>query len=532
MLTVLKSPPIVALTGNPVRFHLQSDNFLEQSGAKIFFELAFTSGGTGFKDDWIELRWNGKVVRFVCKPNPDSSGTEVFDNSEYDVLDDWLARFTKSISLNYYLSSDFTISCESQSVILQARELGNQYAIEWDCSWTSANKPLAGMSGRGQIARPFFKVGMQVLLLSGDTWMTIGEDLLPVNDLGVTTFDIHRLFDDRVYSLFRYPESTQPLMLIRPNACREYHVRYYEQYGGELTAQQVTESGSFFILSGGISRIQEALYNRTNTSLWEKLTYNNYFLTWQPREKWITRYQTEKLFFLLQHEIPLLVLRIAFFFKDGTGNHSYPMGSIENPTPKKVYELTVTPSVMQVPGWETDQLDYYQVWLEDETMIRISEIRTYRIDYTFREHVRLFLFQNSLGGFDTIPITGQMEDYLEYDRAPVHCVPGSDYSEMNHRLNNFSVTESRVFKANTGWITPEGAAWIRDFFLSKQVFELINGKPVPVVITTTQALHRKDGEELFSIDFEYRQSFSTDHYTWEAVAADLSDDFNEDFANR
>src|SRR3989339_2077890 len=213
MLTVLKSPPLVALTGNPVRFQLQSDNFLEQAGSKIFFELAFSNGGTGFENDWIEFRWNSKVVRFICKPTPDSSGTQVFDNSEFDVLENWLEQFIRSLSLNYYLSEDLTISSERHSVILQAKELGDQYAIDWDCSWTSADKPLGGMSGRNQISRPFYKLGLQVLLASNDTWVKIGEDIHPVNDVGITTFDIHRLFDDHVYPLFRFPEPTSPLML-------------------------------------------------------------------------------------------------------------------------------------------------------------------------------------------------------------------------------------------------------------------------------------------------------------------------------
>jgi hypothetical protein len=255
-------------------------------------------------------------------------------------------------------------------------------------------------------------------------------------------------------------------------------------------------------------------------------------LTWQPLEKRVTRNQTEKLFFLLQNPCERLVLRIAYFFMDGLGNHSYPMNSIDNPTPKKVYELTITPSVMQVPGFETDLLDYYQVWLEDQHMERISEIRTYRMDYTYHETDRLFLFQNSLCGFDTLRILGDQEDSLEYDRSTVNSVLGSDYSERDHKLTNFSITETRVFKANTGWISPEGSAWIRDFFLSKKVYRIIGGKMVPVVVTSTQVLHRKDREELFSIDFEYRQSFSNEHYSWEVVSAEFNNDFSYDFVNQ
>jgi hypothetical protein len=64
MLTLLKSPPLVALTGNPVRFCLQTDNYLQEAGEPIVFSLQFSS--TGWTDDWVQLTWNGNVIRFVC----------------------------------------------------------------------------------------------------------------------------------------------------------------------------------------------------------------------------------------------------------------------------------------------------------------------------------------------------------------------------------------------------------------------------------------------------------------------------------
>jgi hypothetical protein len=187
---------------------------------------------------------------------------------------------------------------------------------------------------------------------------------------------------------------------------------------------------------------------------------------------------------------------------------------------------------MQVPGWETDLLDYYEVWIEDGKMNSISKIRRYTLDYSFRENDRLFLFQNSLGGFDTIRILGDQEDTLEYDRVSVKSVLGTDFTELSHHLTQFSITELRKYKANTGWITPQASAWIRDFFLSKKVYRIMAGKLVPVVIDSNQVVHRKDKQELFSIDFEYSQSFSNDHYSMELVASELSNDFNGDFANQ
>jgi len=530
MLTILKSPPLVALLDNPIRFSMQTDNHVEEIGSNIVFTIEFT--GTGFEDDWIELSWNGRVIRFVCKPEPDGSGSQVHDNSTFDMLSEWVEKLAASLRANYYLSADFDITFSGNTLRLEARELGDQYAVSFDSSWTSADKPVSGISGSNQILRPFFKVGVQVILNVGEHWVVVGEDRQPVDSVGRVTFDIHRLFADQVFSSFRFPEPVSPLMVARPEACRQYRIRYFEQYGPELEVQVVTESDSFYLLSGGVSRIQEAIYNRLGTSFWDKLGYNGYFLTWQPDNKPITRYQTEKLYYLLQEPVSRLILRRAYYFTNGTGNHSEPVASIEEPLAKQVYELTITPYVQNVPGSETDLLEYFQIWMEDDEMNRISEIRTYRMDYRNVENDRLFLFRNSLGGYDTFRTTGEQEDSLEYERVSVNLEPGENFSERDHRLSIHAITESRQFKANTGWITPENSAWIRDFFLSRQVFRILAGKLVPIVITATQMVHRRDRRELYSMDFEYRYSCSNEQYTREITGAVMNEDFNEDFANQ
>jgi hypothetical protein len=57
------------------------------------------------------------------------------------------------------------------------------------------------------------------------------------------------------------------------------------------------------------------------------------------------------------------------------------------------------------------------------------------------------------------------------------------------------------------------------------------GKLVPVYVTTTQARHRADREDLYYLEFEYRRSFQSEFYSREIVTAEFTDDFNDDFPN-
>lgn len=153
------------------------------------------------------------------------------------------------------------------------------------------------------------------------------------------------------------------------------------------------------------------------------------------------------------------------------------------------------------------------------------------MDYNHYEKVRYFLFRNSLGGFDTLRITGDVTDGIEFERTDISKVLGEDFTEQNHQQATGDVKEIKTYQANTGWKSEEAVSWIRDFLLSKQAYQMIAGKLVPILITSSNAMQRADRQDLFSISFEYRRAFKNEFYTKQIVNADFNDDFDDDFVN-
>ena len=162
---------------------------------------------------------------------------------------------------------------------------------------------------------------------------------------------------------------------------------------------------------------------------------------------------------------------------------------------------------------------------------RISEIRTFKIDRSYQENRRYFLFLNSIGGYDTLCATGDQEDSLEYTRTEsVKTLPiGFEY--MDHERATDQVIEAITYKANTGWINRESLTWIRDLFLSRKVFQIKGDKLMAVVISTTKVLQRVDKVDLFNIEFEYSRSYESEFYSREIVYAGYTDDFANDYPN-
>jgi hypothetical protein len=532
MLSFQKTPPAVATKGNPIRFSLSSDNYLSSNGTKPTNRLIFTASGQ--EGNTLTLFWADKSVIITCDPNPDNSGNQIPDNTLYPSLQDWIEACATAMALNYYFSSDFIVSSAAGQIVFSSRKYGSEYLMTWTNTWSDPQPMLSLSGGVPRTQHLFFKVGIIVELFDGSSYLPLAEELLSVNDSGEVTFDIHRIFADNLYPEFKFPEASDNLIINRPNSCRPYRVKAYERYGEDLTCYKMIESSQFHVLNAGVSFIQEAIYNRQESSFWAKLTYRNYFLTWQPLAKTIDRYQTEKLYFLVQETIPSLSLKAFIRYNNGTESleGGIIIDTVNSPVTKSVYEFILTLDVLQLSNY--DQPGYiknYDIWLEDNEGNQISEIRTYSLDTQTHENVRYFLFLNSLGGYDTLRITGDQEDSLEYAKTSVTKILGDSFTEKDHSISVEKVTEQNRYSANTGWKSREDISWIRDFFLSTQVF-LINGrKLIPVKINTTSALQRKDKSELYNISFEYARAYTSKFFTKEIVSAEFDDSYNDDFTN-
>lgn len=530
MLSISKSPPLVSLSGNPIRFGFLSDNSRETAWVDSMLNIYFTDNAAA--GDKMTILWLNEAIEFVFTGDPDHSGNQLPDGTVIADLYDWADAVCECLNANYYINRDWVATLVTGEISLTSRaHVACTPSVNF--TWADAGHIPATGFQTGTLAtfRIFFKVGIQLLLNISGTWTRVAEDVLPPGSNGEALFDIHSLFGDHAFPEFKFPEASDLIIQPRMNSCIEYRLAYFERYGSPVVAGKVMQTSSYYALFGGVSLLQMAIYNRKASSFWAKLTYNQYFLTWSPLEKPVDRYSTEKLYFLTRTLYSTLRLIIEINYNNGTPKSTITKTAVSSPLEMTVYEIVCSLNTLQLSGYDTGTIDFYRVWMEDEAENRISEIRTYRMDYEYHEQVREFLFLNSLGGYDTLRITGDVSDELQYDRTTITKVLGPDFTEMDHQQAIGTVRETRIHTANTGWLNREQLAWVRDFFLSKQVYQLIYGKLLPVVVSTKEAKQRTDREELYSIEFEYSRAYSSEYYTREIVVAEFGNDFNDDFPN-
>ena len=131
--------------------------------------------------------------------------------------------------------------------------------------------------------------------------------------------------------------------------------------------------------------------------------------------------------------------------------------------------------------------------------------------------------------------SGILEKSGDYSREVAELTLDFDFTSGDREETSLRNMERQTFKANTGWMhfhsenAEEYRNWLRDFLLSKEVFQLIGNTLVPVRITTTSLLHDKDKEYRYALEFEFVRAFTDEYYTKELTPNLYDESFNSDF---
>lgn len=527
MITVQSTPPVVSLIGNPMRFRLSSDNHLETAGTLARFYIYFTSKGQ--PNDTITLLYGDVRITFTVKASPDPLANEISDGSADASLDDWIIRIAPEIASNYFISRDWQVTTNAAQLHLTARVAGPAFNMSWIRNWTDTLPQAISHDGVDAVYRTFYKLGCQLLIKTGFAFTQIAEDILPLDASGEAIFDLHELFADRIDPEFSWPESAANPFILRAGSVLEYRIRYFEQYGNPVTVQRFVESESFFAMYGAVSTLQLAKFNRGNATFLSDYQLSKRFLTWQPRTKTTDPGQPEKLFFLVTGTYASIKLKMEVRYNNGSPAQTVTMATVLNPALYSIYEILCGLKVLKPTGYNSGIIDQYKIWLENSDSQKITEVRTYTVDNAWHENTRRFLFRNSLGGWDSLRLTGDQQLSNEYTRETVRKTRAQSFTELEFEDAINAVEESRPAKVNTGWISKAEAGWLRDLFLSDKVYILDKTRVIPILITSTSFTESVDRDDLQSIEFEYRRSYPETAYTPEMVPASFSSDFSSDF---
>ncbi|MDR0754504.1 MAG: hypothetical protein LBF04_03860 [Prevotellaceae bacterium] len=216
------------------------------------------------------------------------------------------------------------------------------------------------------------------------------------------------------------------------------------------------------------------------------------FLTWQPKMKKITLQQPE---FLTYHATQTSYLYITAYFE--TGNPiSIPVTAM---SANNVYTVNIS-AILKSALKRVVKAEAVVCATNSFNANKISKYQYYTVVKSLPDE-QYFLFENSLGGIDTVCCTGEIKHSTEFTR---------ETALMSDTEQTFFAEKSDIKTQTTGWLTKYDTAWLLDFFMSKKIYLFENNKLNAVIIDEITA-ETSSKENLRSFEFTYRPDISSDY---------------------
>lgn len=355
-----------------------------------------------------------------------------------------------------------------------------------------------------------FVSNLQIVLVveyyNGTAWVALQTATKPVIG-GVAMFNVQHYLDKVPVPAFTYPESADNLIVNHPGACVKFRIKWNELYFNTTTnayvsTAQVTDSGNYYTIQGGIPTDVERIFNQAATTFYNELVLNKQFLTAMPREVEISERATVKLYWLLRAGENYLRLYVKKYFADGTT--SIVLLSSKSVAAYSVNELICSPSKIfteeELPG-----IYKYEIWCTNATTTNIiSEIRTFTINRRYFERNDYFLFQNSAGSFDFLWAHGRKKETIGISKLNYSLRLPYAANLSNREMFNSRGQLTKTRQSEIGFITKELLHYLQEFFTSENIIWLNNSIPVPALNVTEQAELVDDSNDMQSLPFLWR----------------------------
>lgn len=206
-------------------------------------------------------------------------------------------------------------------------------------------------------------------------------------------------------------------------------------------------------------------------------------------------------------------LEFIFFLNDGTTATYTP-----TPTLKALKWATCIapaglPQINYTPP-AGKYIVYYTVQVKTDTNTITAPFR-FTLDYRNFESTYFLLYRNSLGGLDTLRLRGQVDLDNDYEYQKATRISAASYFSNNIlqpqaiQKNNF---ETQKFTGNTGFLSQAAMDNLRDLLLSKQIFEIVDGKLLPVILNKSNLKLWSSKDALYNMEIGWQRAYTNEFY--------------------
>ncbi|MDJ1468154.1 DUF5977 domain-containing protein [Xanthocytophaga flava] len=280
---------------------------------------------------------------------------------------------------------------------------------------------------------------------------------------------------------------------------------YYIRYKRDPLDADWTQLQTRYALEAGLGFEEFA----GNVFVTDVLQATKMFLTWQPVTKTVQIDQPEYLDFLTNFSgLTTLHLKVKSFQANGTST-TETKATVGGIQVNSIYRCAVGFTQLGLDASVTR----YEVWLENQIGTTVSEVRSFQLDSRYRRNQKYILFQNGMGGFDTLCFTGRSQKTLSVTSSLVQRFLSEDYAVRDGEFEISEVSGESTIEISTGFVSQKYFAYFQDFFLSERIYLLGAKGPVPYSIQTKDLLYDIDDETLFGTKVKLKAAYTVNRYS-------------------
>ena len=321
---------------------------------------------------------------------------------------------------------------------------------------------------------------------------------------------------------FTFPGTTSALITKRNDLRKKYYLTYSQKYGTPLVLHDDDDTGYFYVLSGGLSRILQSKYNQDSSSWWaDKLAESpKTFLSRSPLIKKTDIAAAERLYFIFPENKAEIYLHVKVYYVDEPNGIETVRKKVTGAVIYDIYEIDCSYLSLGL-GFTADDSDNgkvtkWEVWLEDGSTA-YSEVRTFISDEVYNSKTRHFMFNNSFGVPECIRFTGLLTEKSTFLGNVASFTREADSVPSDSEINYIEAFEQRNFVISTGWMTKDEVNLLREFLSSRRRYWLVNSMALPITFNNPNIIISEDNQHLYSAELEFNLGFEDD-----ATADDLT----------
>ena len=464
----------------------------------ITFAVAFSEGET------LHFVWDDKDITFWATHPINDTGICMPDQTFTPDVNEYTRQCFLALIKNYWLTKDYNINSYDNVIYIWAKEKGTKFNLSVTSS--DVHNTAVCTDGIDPVVNTNLKILMQVVRYFGYPLIEfelIHEEALDVDETGNAVCDICELIRKEAVPQFSIMYDGSNSLINYPDACKWLGVRFAEQldagnYGG------FTDMQNFKVLRGGIDKLSQAMAFRNNANHNEFIPGLN-FLTNKPDNLKLSFYQPEKLFFVIpMHDFAYnstsvfvkwnVKNSIGGVITDGSCN-------LTHMSPGDYFEFLLNPHNLGI-DFSDNHVSTIDVYAEDEYHNLIADHRNYIVDRDTYYNQKFVWFRNTYGAYDCVVMKGKVVSKLP---AVPLMTDSEKQNDRNYEVKNLTL--------NTGYISLDEIEWLRELSLSKEIFILLNGVPVPYICTSTKQVLKHDNDFMYSQDFEFEFAVDNIHYS-------------------